>query len=141
MRSLTYYAIENAGFNRLSLSLSLVFTPANRLFWPQKFSDTLNDNGPILEYLLNQEEFPAKGYRFAGGKKKFIISSGRNKLITLLPELTNNFRKFYIKAQVAAFLKHNSSFYEGALKEISNDKPVRLYSYRKLVWQEISTVC
>lgn len=87
----------------------------------KQIRDTLGDNGPILDYLLNQKEFPAKGFRFANKKKKFDTASVSNKLITLLPELTDSLRQFYLKADVAGFLKHSSSFYKGALGEIAKD--------------------
>ncbi|WP_025145988.1 DUF4932 domain-containing protein [Pedobacter jeongneungensis] len=83
----------------------------------KQIRDSLGDNGPILNYLLNQKEFPAKGPRFASDKN----TSAADKLTTLLPELTDSLRKFYIKADVAGFLKKNSSFYKGALEEIAKD--------------------
>ncbi|PWS28706.1 hypothetical protein DHW03_02340 [Pedobacter yonginense] len=82
--------------------------------------DTLGDNGPILDYLLNQKDFPDKGFRFTNSSR-----SGRKqpagKLGTLLPELTDSLRRFYVKAAVSKFIADNRSFYEGALKEISKD--------------------
>ncbi|WP_316828936.1 DUF4932 domain-containing protein [Pedobacter miscanthi] len=80
--------------------------------------DGFGDNGPILEYLLNQKEFPAKGDRFAKDKN---ASSASNNLKALFPELTDSLRKFYVKANVAGFLKNNHSFYKGALGEIAKD--------------------
>lgn len=87
----------------------------------KEIRDTLHDNGPILDYLLNQKEFPAKGFRYADKKPKFDKSPVVNKLSTLLPELTDSLRQFYLKAHVAEFLKQSSPFYKGALEEIAKD--------------------
>ena len=87
----------------------------------QQIRDTFYDNGPILDYLINQKEFPAKGYRFANAKKDDHTSSAANQVLSLLPELTDSLRKFYIKANVAGFLKDNRPFYQGALGEIAKD--------------------
>jgi len=38
----------------------------------KEIRDILHDNGPILDYLLNQKEFPAKDLAFQIRKVKFI---------------------------------------------------------------------
>ncbi len=79
----------------------------------KQIRDAYHDNGPIMDYLLNQQAFPAKGSRFPGKEN--------DKSHELLPELTDSLRKFYIKADVAGFLKKNSHFYKGALNEVAKD--------------------
>jgi hypothetical protein len=83
--------------------------------------DSLHDNGPILDYLLSQKEFPAKGNLFAADKKQLNSASDFNDVTRLLIELTDSLRQFYLKANVADFLRHNGSFYQGALEEIASD--------------------
>lgn len=87
----------------------------------KKIRDTLADNGPILNHLLNQKDFPAKGSRFAENRLKDQTSETINKLMPLFGELTDSLRKFFIKADVGGFLKDNSAFYKGALAEIAKD--------------------
>ncbi|WP_316846984.1 DUF4932 domain-containing protein [Pedobacter psychrodurus] len=94
----------------------------------KKIRDTLADNGPILNHLLNQKDFPAKGSRFAEDRSKVQTSETGNKLMPLFNELTDSLRKFYIKANVAGFLKDNSAFYKGALREIAKDIDGSVYS-------------
>jgi hypothetical protein len=93
----------------------------------KQIRDTLGDNGPILDYLLNQKDFPAKGHQF-DSDKKLDTSPAANKLITLLPELTDSLRAFYIKADVAKFLNDNHAFYKGALAEVAKDINKSSYS-------------
>jgi hypothetical protein len=93
----------------------------------KQIRDTLGDNGPILDYLLNQKDFPAKGDRFASDNTKILTSEAANKLISLLPELTDSLRAFYLKADVAKFLKDNHAFYKGALAEVAKD--INKFSY------------
>lgn len=89
----------------------------------RQIRDTLYDNGPILNYLLNQKEFPASGLRFAALKKgdKSSGFSKNEKVDALMAELTDSLRSFYIKADVRGFLAENSSFYKQALQEIGKD--------------------
>lgn len=89
----------------------------------KQIRDTLHDNGPIFNYLLNQKEFPGAGPRFAAIKKDDKpsgFSKNRN-VDALMAELTDSLRSFYIKADVGGFLAENSSFYKQALQEIGKD--------------------
>jgi len=85
----------------------------------QQLRDSLQDNGPIMDYLLNQQAFPEKGPRYVGAKTKGQPVSKHQQVLVLLPELTDSLRSFYIKAYVGEFLKTNSAFYQGALKEVA----------------------
>jgi len=92
----------------------------------KQIRDTLHDNGPILTYLLNQKEFPAKGNRFADNIKSNTTVAPSN-LNVLLSELTDSLRNFYLKAGVGKYLEENRLFYKGALQEISKDINKKAY--------------
>jgi len=83
--------------------------------------DSLHDNGPIMEYLLNQKEFPAIGTRFFHSNNQQGTDLVRAKLQPLFAELTDSLRKFYIAADVAGFIRSNSQLYIGALNEVVKD--------------------
>lgn len=85
----------------------------------RQLRDTYHDNGPIMDYLVNQQEFPAKGPRFADTNKKIVTDSAKQRTMALMAELTDSLRSFYRKADVGGFLKSNRHFYQGALKEVS----------------------
>ena len=85
----------------------------------RQLRDTYHDNGPIMDYLVNQKEFPAKGPRYAGPNKKIETDAGKQRMMALMPELTDSLRSFYRKADVGGFLEKNRHFYLGALKEVS----------------------
>lgn len=87
----------------------------------KELRDSLHDNGPILEYLLNQKEFPSTGARFVDAKGKLNLNSGNAKLQPLLAELTDSLKKFYIRTDVSGFLKWNAAFYKGILNEVVKD--------------------
>ncbi|SDM30387.1 DUF4932 domain-containing protein [Pedobacter antarcticus] len=88
----------------------------------KEIRDTLHDNGPIFNYLLNQKEFPGAGPRFALKTDNNPSGSSMNKNVdALLAELTDSLRSFYVKADVGRFLAENSSFYKQALQEIGKD--------------------
>ncbi|QCR24536.1 DUF4932 domain-containing protein [Pontibacter sp. SGAir0037] len=91
----------------------------------QALRDSLHDNGPIMDYLLNQKEFPASGPRFPGAEIDVATPSVR----PLLAELTENLRKFYIQANVGKFLKKNVSFYNGVLQEAQKDIRIDAFPY------------
>lgn len=81
--------------------------------------DTYYDNGPVMDYLLNQKEFPLKGRRV--NVPVAPTDSIKNKLAPLYAELTDSLRSFYTKAKVADFIKANEYFYKGALAEVVKD--------------------
>jgi len=87
----------------------------------QQLRDSLHDNGPIMDYLLNQQAFPGKGPRYARAKTDRKPVNNQQQVLSLLPELTDSLRSFYLKANVGEFLKTNRAFYEGALQEVSRD--------------------
>lgn len=86
----------------------------------QQVRDAFHDNGPVMEYLLNQKEFPAAGARFINTKIK-VNNQPNDILQALLAELTDSLRKFYTTAAVADFFKANNQFYKGALNEAIKD--------------------
>ena len=94
----------------------------------KQIRDALGDNGPILNHLLNQKDFPARGSRFAEAKLMDEAPETGNKLMPLFKELTDSLRRFYIKANVAGFLKDNRAFYKGALGEMAKDIDRSTYS-------------
>lgn len=85
----------------------------------RQFRDIYHDNGPIMDFLVNQREFPAKGPRYPMTEKELEKDSAKQSAMALLPELTDSLRRFYSKADVGEFLKTNSHFYQGALKEVA----------------------
>lgn len=92
--------------------------------------DLLHDNGPILDYLLNQQNFPAKGPRFLGVKTKIDPQVEEHPEVKpMLVELTDRLRAFYIHADVEAFLKTNKAFYNGAIKETVKNMRSGTYQY------------
>ncbi|NBA84405.1 DUF4932 domain-containing protein [Emticicia sp. CRIBPO] len=91
----------------------------------RQLRDTFHDNGPIMDHLLNQKDFPAVGARYVLKKTTPPDpKSGR-----LLAELTDSLRSFYIRADVAGFMKKHKAFYDGALKEVSKDIHARAFPY------------
>jgi hypothetical protein len=88
----------------------------------RQIRDLLHDNGPILDHLLNQRDFPAKGPRFPDvGTKTDPQVEEHPEVKPMLAELTDSLRKFYTYAAVGAFLKANAVFYKGAIKETVKD--------------------
>lgn len=84
--------------------------------------DTFHDNGPILDYLLNQTDFPGRGARFPGAANKGSAQLISNAEVgSLMIELTDSLRKFYTDAGVGKFLQANAAFYKGAISETAED--------------------
>lgn len=83
----------------------------------RQLRDIYHDNGPIMDYLVNQTEFPSRGILF----KQISDDPDHPKVKGLLAELTDSLRKFYIQAGIGSYLKSNSRFYKGALKEVEKD--------------------
>jgi hypothetical protein len=90
----------------------------------KELRDTLHDNGPIMEFLLNQKEFPAKGFRFKEAGSKLDTNRVKAKQQALMMELTDSLRSLYTRAHVFQFMKANARFYKGALKEVVKDLKV-----------------
>ena len=86
--------------------------------------DTYYDNASIANYLITLKEFPAKGNLYVMQNTDTIAS----KLNGVLKELADSLRKFYIQANVGAFLKDNAAFYRGALKEEGKDIDVSAFT-------------
>jgi hypothetical protein len=83
----------------------------------QQIKSTYQDNSPILNYLLNQKEFPAKGPSF----NELPNDPDHPEMRVVLAELTDSLRSFYQLANVSVFIKDNARFYQGALKEVEKD--------------------
>jgi len=95
----------------------------------KQLRDSLHDNSPIMEHLLNQKDFPATGARFVHSDSKVHkndLNVGQQRLIA---ELTDSLRSFYLYADVAGFLKTNNQFYKGALNEAIKDIDKQSFGY------------
>lgn len=96
----------------------------------QQTRDLLQDNGPILDHLLNQKDFPAKGPNYEDTATKIDPQVGEHPEVKLmLKELTDSLRSFYNYANVGSFLKANKTFYKGAVREIAKDMNADQYDY------------
>lgn len=78
--------------------------------------DHYHDNGPIMDYLLNQKPFPGAGPLYFS--VKYPVDAKRD---SLLAALTAGLRNFYQTAGVSNFLKANATFYRKALNEVAKD--------------------
>lgn len=88
----------------------------------RQIRDLLHDNGPIMAYLLNQQDFPARGPRFPSVKTPIDPQTEEHpQSKALIAELSDSLRTFYTRAKVAGFLKTNAAFYKGALQETVKD--------------------
>jgi hypothetical protein len=84
----------------------------------KQIRDSLHDNGPIMNHLLNQKEFPQHGPRFSGTKQNHVFK-----------ELTDSLRSFYLMAKVGDYLKINAYFYKNALQEVKKDINIPAFSF------------
>lgn len=84
----------------------------------KQIRDSLQDNGPIMNHLLNQKEFPQQGPRFSGSKQDLVFK-----------ELTDSLRSFYLMAKVGDYLKTNADFYKNALREVKKDVNIPAFSF------------
>ncbi|MGU3376549.1 DUF4932 domain-containing protein [Chryseobacterium sp. M5A1_1a] len=88
----------------------------------RQIRDLLHDNGPILNHLLNQKDFPAEGQMYDGLQIKTDPQVEEHPQVKpMIKELTDSLRRFYTYADVGSFMKTNKAFYEGALREASKD--------------------
>lgn len=83
----------------------------------KQIKDTYHDNGPIMNYLLNEKEFPSRGHLFKG----LPNDSNHPETVGLFAELIDSLNSFYHLVKVGEFLKENAPFYQGALKEVEKD--------------------
>jgi len=86
----------------------------------RELRDHYYDNGPIMNYLLNQKQFPGAGFLYP----QVTVPIRDRKGDSLLVALTASLRKFYTTAKVGAFLEANACFYKGALDEVAKDVDV-----------------
>lgn len=92
------------------------------------FRERFGDNLPILDYLLYQKPFPAKGplyqYHFGNGQ------SAENKtwFLSAVSELTDSLYSFYRKAHVGEFLNRHKRFYDGAVAEVKRNINTGIYT-------------
>lgn len=82
--------------------------------------DSLHDNGPIMEYLVNQPAFNTEnsakiGHGVCGQ------TALEKKFPTLAKELRDSLASFHKTANVQAFLEKNKAFYDGAIREFAQD--------------------
>jgi hypothetical protein len=85
----------------------------------RQLRDHYHDNGPIMDYLLNQKPFPEAGLLYS--HIKYPVDAKRE---SLLAALTAELRNFYQRANVSNFLEVNAPFYRKALKEVAKDVDV-----------------
>ncbi|WP_158557071.1 DUF4932 domain-containing protein [Mucilaginibacter conchicola] len=83
----------------------------------EQVRNTYYDNGPILNYLINQKEFPATGALYS----ELPADPAHPEIKPVLAELTDSLRSFYKQANVGAFLAENARFYKGAIYEFAKD--------------------
>lgn len=83
----------------------------------KQLRDTYHDNSQILNYLVNQKEYPAQGPLYT----QLPIDDAHPETKAVLIELADSLRSFYHLANVASFLKRNAAFYHGAMKEVEKD--------------------
>lgn len=112
----THQPIVNFAFKRFKpfTNTALVIKTSALL---KKLRDSVYDNGPLLNYLVNQKEFPAIGPVFS----KMNADNERLDQTHLFAEITDSLRSFYRLAKVGEFLKENAAFYNGAIKEVQKD--------------------
>ena len=90
----------------------------------KQIRDTYYDNAPITNYLITLKEFPAIGSRYEIQN----IDTTSTQINSVLKEIADSLRRFYIQANVGKFLKDNAAFYQGALKEEVKDIDVLAYT-------------
>ena len=83
----------------------------------KEVKNAYQDNSPVMNYLLNQKEFPSKGPLY----KELPIDPAHPSMKAVLAELTDSLRSFYQLAKVGAFIAENAAFYQGALREVEKD--------------------
>ncbi|MFD0749182.1 DUF4932 domain-containing protein [Mucilaginibacter calamicampi] len=83
----------------------------------REVKNAYQDNSPVMNYLLNQKEFPAEGPLY----KELPIDPAHPFIKAILAELTDSLRSFYQMAKVGAFIQENTFFYQGALREVEKD--------------------
>lgn len=112
----THQPIVNFAFKRFKpfVNTALVIRTSALL---KRLRDSVSDNGPLLNYLVNQREFPASGPAF----DRMVAENGSLDQTKLFAEITDSLRGFYRKAKVGGFLKENAMFYKGAIKEVQKD--------------------
>ncbi|WP_028298876.1 DUF4932 domain-containing protein [Olivibacter sitiensis] len=95
----------------------------------EQLRDSLHDNGPIMDYLINQPELSSKteSASVAGQQGNQIINA--TKYLPLMQELTDSLRSFYIQTDANTFLKENIAFYKGALQEFIADVDGDIFSF------------
>jgi hypothetical protein len=83
----------------------------------KQVKSTYQDNSPIMNYLVNQKEFPSKGPLF----NELPIDPGHPEMRAVFAELTDSLRSFYQLANVGVFIRKNAPFYQGAMNEVVKD--------------------
>ncbi|MDQ0065231.1 DUF4932 domain-containing protein [Chryseobacterium lathyri] len=96
----------------------------------RQIRDLLHDNGPILDHLLNQKDFPEEGplYKDIEAKTDPQVEE-HPEVKPMLKELTDSLRSFYSYADVAGFMKANRIFYKKATQEAAKDIKPDGYQY------------
>lgn len=97
----------------------------------QQLRDIQHDNAPQLEYLLYRNEFPKEGYRRPVPKDVAMIFNEQRYpgARQLGIELADSLSSFYKQADVGGFLRRNTFFYKGALKEAKQYIDADKFSY------------
>lgn len=91
--------------------------------------DQLHDNAEIVEYLLHQRPFPARGALYPFDDKALLHPDQHPQVLSQIQELTDSLRSFYQQADVGRFLKENRRFYAGALRETARNIHPQIFPY------------
>ncbi|AZA84342.1 hypothetical protein C1637_05740 [Chryseobacterium lactis] len=104
----------------------------------RQIRDLLHDNGPILDHLLNQKDFPAEGQIYDGIQVKIDPQIKEHPEVEpMIKELTDSLRSFYTHADIGSFIKKNNAFYKGALTETAKDITPDSYQYMEKWYGQI----
>lgn len=98
--------------------------------------DQLHDNDGIVEYVLHQRPFPARGALYPFDDKTLLRSDEHPQVLAQIQELTDSLRSFYQQADVGSFLKAHQRFYTGALQEAARSIRPQVFPYMEQYYGE-----
>ncbi|NML39859.1 DUF4932 domain-containing protein [Chitinophaga sp. G-6-1-13] len=98
--------------------------------------DQLHDNAEIVEYVLHQRPFPARGALYPFDDKALLHSDQHPQVLAQIQELTDSLRSFYQQADVGRFLQENRHFYTGALREAAQYIRPQIFPYMEQYYGE-----
>ncbi|MBC9932889.1 DUF4932 domain-containing protein [Chitinophaga qingshengii] len=98
--------------------------------------EQFHDNAEIVEYVLHQRPFPARGALYPFDDKALLHSDEHPQALARLQELTDSLRSFYQQAGVGRFLQENKRFYTGVLKEAAKYIRPDIFPYMEQYYGE-----